>query len=588
MTTISHVRGCDPHSMIDFAADIVAQNEKFVTQVDAMNSSVDKAMDKWKGDGATAASERAVAHKLHGNHLATSIVDIADHYNTYGAQLADTKTALLKILDQEIPKGMSYDDDGNVTAPKMPSDGSNAVANALAQQVLDGQASGYQTRIKALLFQFGLSEVSANTAITTDLQLLGGYETTPDGAPPSSKVQDILDGNKQLPSDPKELRDFWDSLTPAEKDALYEHDQYIGNHDGLPTADRDRYNREKLDDEITHAQAAQDTVDQLTAQHPDWAKGENLPPENEPGAIFADRTKYDAWKTQLDDAKDRAAFLPDMRKVEGEANKPGRYLMVWDSVTGDSMAHAAVSAGNPDTATNVSTYVPGTAVTPEKIGGYMDRADLMRESAKAAGARDPAVITWIGYDTPPTAVDLGAHLDPTNWNIDDASNRKYADAGAPALNKFQEGLRASHDGNPSYNTVVGHSYGTAVVGDAAAHGNTLNADAVALVASPGTTVDHASDLHLTGVPQDQVPNKVYVSTAAHDVIYEAQLAEPFGTDPQDSSFGATHFASDPGKDGPFGISTEAHGQYWDIVDGKPCKSLVNLGDIIAGVEPTAK
>ncbi|QVI20907.1 hypothetical protein KHQ06_33310 [Nocardia tengchongensis] len=363
MTKISHVRNCFPQSMLDFAKDLVAQNDKFVTQVDAMESSVDKAMGKWKGDGATAASERAVAHKLHSNHLATTIVGIADHYNTYGPQLLDTKTALVKLLDQEMPHSMSYDDDGNVTAPTMPSDGSNAVANALAQQVLDGQARDYQKRIKALLFEFGLSEVSAKTAIDADLQLLTGYETTPDGAPPSSRVQDILDGKEQLPSDPKALHDFWESLTPAEKDALYEKDQYIGNHDGLPTADRDRYNRQKLDDELTNAQAAQDSVDQLTAQHPDWAKGENLPPENEPGAIFADRTKYDAWKKQLDDAKDRAKHLSDMQEVEKQVGQPNRYLMLWDSVTGDNNAHAAVSIGNP---TQLPTSQPMCPVRERK------------------------------------------------------------------------------------------------------------------------------------------------------------------------------------------------------------------------------
>ncbi|MEC3957120.1 hypothetical protein VMT65_29080 [Nocardia sp. CDC153] len=50
----------------------------FVAKVDAMETSVDKAMNSWKGDAATAASERAIAHKLHSNHLATTIIGIAD------------------------------------------------------------------------------------------------------------------------------------------------------------------------------------------------------------------------------------------------------------------------------------------------------------------------------------------------------------------------------------------------------------------------------------------------------------------------------------------------------------------------------
>ncbi|QVI20906.1 hypothetical protein KHQ06_33305 [Nocardia tengchongensis] len=232
--------------------------------------------------------------------------------------------------------------------------------------------------------------------------------------------------------------------------------------------------------------------------------------------------------------------------------------------------------------------MPGTGAKASNIGDDIDRADRMFNRARLSGAQDPAVITWVGYDTPPTPVDIGGHLDPTNWDVADASNQKYADAGADALDKFQAGLRATHDGGPSYNTVVAHSYGTTLVGDAAAHGRTLDANAVALVASPGTTVDYASDLHLTGIPEDQTPKHVYVTTADHDPIQVAQALQPFGMDPQDNRFGATKFSSDPGQTDWTYLTKPAHSEYWDIVNGKPNKALVNLGDIIAGREPTAK
>ena len=63
-----------------------------------------------------------------------------------------------------------------------------------------------------------------------------------------------------LPSDPAQSHEMWSTLSPADKDALFDHDNYIGNRDGLPVVDRDHYNRIKLDDELTRAEACGLTV----------------------------------------------------------------------------------------------------------------------------------------------------------------------------------------------------------------------------------------------------------------------------------------------------------------------------------------
>lgn len=200
----------------------------------------------------------------------------------------------------------------------------------------------------------------------------------------------------------------------------------------------------------------------------------------------------------------------------------------------------------------------------------------MYREAKFAGAEKPSVIAWFGYDAPQA--------------LPSATERSYADNAAPALDRFQDGLRASHDGSPSYNTVLGHSYGTTVVGDAASHGRTLNADAVVFAASPGTTVEHASDLSLAGVSHDDVGLHVFATKAANDPVplyadtriggYLTGLSD-FGRDPTDHDFGGQVFASDPGSSGPwytFGYDPAAHSQYWD----PGSKSLQGMGEIIAG------
>lgn len=416
--------------MLDYAADLVVQNDKFVAQVGQMERSVDSAMDRWKGGAAAAASERSVADKLRGSHLATAVVAIIDDYNTYGSQLEDTRNALLKILDVEIPAaGMTYDNDGNVQAPKVPSGADdNPGSTALAQQTLDGQASGFQTRVKALLTQFSDGETAAAQAIRAGLQELGQYEKDPDGDPVRSEVQSILDGKTKLPTDPKKLHEFWETLTPAEKDSLYGYDSYLGNRDGLPVVDRDHYNRLKLDDELTRARNGDPAV------------------------------------------KDKLADLQAIQKALGD--HPDAMLMLMDTQSGD-LAHAAVSIGNPDTAENVSVTAPGLNTNVRDSLGSMvneankiqdtaeDRLDKLKDNDPRKG-QEVATIAWIGADTPQGDYkDVAADLSgSTLEGYLDVADDSLAKEGAPKLASFYDGLRASHDGDPAHVTALGHSYGS--------------------------------------------------------------------------------------------------------------------------------
>ncbi|KZM70447.1 alpha/beta hydrolase [Nocardia terpenica] len=356
MTTISHVRQCNPQSMVTFAADLAAQNDTFTKRVEQANHDVDTTLNSWQGEAAAAASARGLSQELAGNHLSETVVTVADLFNGYGSELDGYRTALLTIVDGELPfAGLRVDDEGNVTAPTLPSASSsaaNSIAAGLVQQALHGHAAGFQARIKTLLAQFGDTENKAAQAITTELQLLDIYEKTPDGPPVRSQVQDILDGKAQLPTDPRQLHDFWQTLTPAEKDALWRHDQYLGNRDGLPAVDRDHYNRLKLQDELARAQAGDPTV------------------------------------------KDK---LGDLHTVSQSVAMPDRYLLLLDSQSG-AIPHAAIATGNPDTASNVATYVPGTTSRPSSIDREMDRSERMREQAQRSGAKDPSVVAWIGYE----------------------------------------------------------------------------------------------------------------------------------------------------------------------------------------------
>jgi hypothetical protein len=126
--------------------------------------------------------------------------------------------------------------------------------------------------------------------------------------------------------------------------------------------------------------------------------------------------------------------------------------------------------------------------------------------------------------------------------------------------------------------VVGHSYGSLVVGKAAADGG-FDADEVVFVGSPGVGVDSAAQLN---VP----PGHVWSSTARTDLIQYAAVSPVgllggfgrpdhylwFGHNPSDPGFGARTFATQPDA---------GHLGYWD--PGRP--ALDALADITLGRNP---
>ncbi|CAM3896654.1 alpha/beta hydrolase [Smaragdicoccus niigatensis] len=457
-----------------------------------------------------------------------------------------------------------------------------------------------QDRIRALLAE--ADDVDDRLARTID------YADGDIDIPPfHADVQSILDGRSTPPNDPAAFHDWWSQLSREEKDALWEHDQYLGNHGGMPAEDRDHYNRRKLDDELTRSAMAHSEVEILEKAHPDWARGENIP-----GIKMADRGDYYQFLSHLSDARGRAKDYDDLRATKeqldpnradrtGETH-PDRLLLVLDTATGDR-PHVAIAQGNPDTADNVATYVPGTGSRPSKMGEDMVRVDSMHDAAVAAGGAKTSVIAWFGYDAPQEI-------------YGDAPQREYAEKAAPLLDRFQEGLRGSHIGEPSVNTVIGHSYGTTVVGAAASGGHVLDADQVVFVASPGTMVDHAADLRLTGIAPADMADHVFATKAAHDPVplypmahngatvriiehgasllpgigdaftgfftYQGLTTDDFGADPTGADFGGTTFSSDPGTATRIaGFDTynpAAHSEYWTEHNA----ALQNMGSIIAG------
>ncbi|GAA1996829.1 alpha/beta hydrolase [Catenulispora subtropica] len=387
-------------------------------------------------------------------------------------------------------------------------------------------------------------------ALTRGMQLFSGLNgavqcCAADYAALDSLVSDSF-GGKLTPtvpargSDPTAVKKWWDALSDDQRNTLLTTDAAeIGALDGVPAADRDIANRSVL------STLRQETEHQLT----DLKNTPLSPYESEGGAYMLRQRQIDALQTKLDG-------MDELQKVLRPATDgtPPKYLLEVDT---DGVGHAIVASNNPDTSANVVTVVPGvsTDLSVGHVDAYTHAADSIVASAHTADAsQSTSAVAWMNYDAPP--------------NVPSALFSSPAIAGGPTLDHFQQALYATHDpSDPMHTTVIGHSYGTTVVGEASKAAGGLRADDVILAASPGINVDNAAAMHTPGGP-----THVWATRDDHDPIV---WAEGFhDTDPVTPAFGAHVF--DAGE-GPSGFLA-AHSYYFD----PSSPAMANFGRIATG------
>jgi len=349
-----------------------------------------------------------------------------------------------------------------------------------------------------------------------------------DAAAPVSRASTV----PAFGTDPRLVRTWWAGLTPSEQEGLLLHrPDAVGRLDGVPVGVRDLANRVRLEAERDHLRR----------------RRKDLLAEAPTRLTRAELSRVDAHLRGLDALVARLA----------DPSRPRAYLL---DLAADGDGQAVVAIGDPDHATDVLTFVPGAGSDLSGIGGVVDRAELVAKRAAQLGPdHRVAAIAWLGYDAPdgPAAAGAGAAHDAEG-----------------ALDRFQDGLRATHEGERSHNTVLGHSYGTLTAGVTARDAG-LDADDLVFVGSPGVGVDRVGELRLPA-------GHVWSSTAANDPVQRfapgfgqiladtlANLRDPFsfhhygdarpdvllwhGRNPSADSFSARVFTSDP--DG-------GHGGYW--------------------------
>ncbi|MBA0125147.1 alpha/beta hydrolase [Haloechinothrix sp. YIM 98757] len=531
MVSFSDLRDADP-SAYD---DIADQWARLAGELDATARDIKRAaggLDGWSGEAADMAREH-IADVRSGYDTAAEYIDrIPGVLRTLSDAISDAQERVNRAVDTAEARDMVHVDrvTGAVSTPPGVAPGDMRTDEQLAAD-------------RELVTELN-DAITAAVADATEADRVASRQLDdlmPDDAGLSSEA--VGSGNivtpSELPQDDwsaAEVKEWWDELTPMQQEsAIYTHGDSIGTMDGIPVEARDRANRIRFADEYADLEARRDALIAL-------GDDRSLTQDNE--------------LRELNDVHEGMDAIKERLEREPTGNAPQAYLLDFET---EGNGRGIVATGNPDTADNTVTNVPGTGSGLSSMPGELSKADRILEAAGQYSSAETAAVTWIGYDAPQDV-------------LFEAPRESYADEAAPDLAGFQNGLDATHEGGGGHNTVIGHSYGSTVVGHTARdHG--LTVDNMVFLGSPGVGVDHAGELNID-------PENVYASTAENDIIRAgAAVSHGLGDSPIDEDFGAVEFRSDPGTDGlgPLG-STDAHSEYWD----RQNESLKNLGRIVTG------
>lgn len=359
---------------------------------------------------------------------------------------------------------------------------------------------------------------------------------------------------------PSQNAAWWKSLS-------YEQQQFLINRrpddirhlDGLPAVARDRANKHALDgylhaDGTYRAGAFEESKEELSAATEEYnkARKEYLKAASETSTnhIPADlREKYRKATERMRVAQEHYDDLAAIRRQTNDTERaksglPPAYLLDFNYDEKYQRTTAIVSSGNPDTATHVSTLVPGIGTNVRgDLGDYMEINERLRKQTKHAGINpnNVATISYLGYVAPKN----------DGTNIRQAADIGFADRAAPKLARFEEGLRASAEANNHnfVNTLLGHSYGSTTSGKSMTLVAPGTVDRFIMCGSPGSGA-HSIDAY--NVPKEHVYES---SIPEGDAVQGLGPDASYGRNPRKLE-GITHLSGD---------ATDAK-DYWHTYD----------------------
>ena len=403
---------------------------------------------------------------------------------------------------------------------------------------------------------------------------------------------------------PSQVAAWWNSLPDDRKQLFMDHrPDEIRHLDGLPAYARDRANKHALDgylhaDGTYRAGAFEESKEELSAATEEYnkAKKEYLKAASETSTnhIPADlREKYRKAAERMRVAQEHYDDLSAIRRQTNDFERaksglPPTYLLDFDYDKDHQRTTAIVSSGNPDTATHVSTLVPGIGTNVRgDLGDYMEINERLRKQTKHAGINpnNVATISYLGYVAPKN----------DGTNIRQAADIGFADRAAPKLARFEEGLRASAEANNHnfLNTLIGHSYGSTTSGKSMTLVAPGTVDRFIMCGSPGSGVQSIDEYN---VPKDHV----YVSSIpTHDSVQDlnALASSGYGKDPRNLD-GITHLSGDATDSADYWVNKKSPGisRWWTDVThsfehhmdyfDEGTRTSQDFANIIAGTDQT--
>ncbi|MFD5453115.1 alpha/beta hydrolase [Streptomyces sp. NPDC127100] len=373
-----------------------------------------------------------------------------------------------------------------------------------------------------------------------------------------------------LPQPPKEgsaedNAEWWKSLSPEEQSAwISANPKTVGELNGLPSAIRDEANRIVFDETRAQLRMELNSIPKPPANEWTWITSGPYPSKVHTDEWMDWHREYGDRSKQLNQTLKGMGYIQDRFDRTGVRGLPEAYLLGFDP-KGLGDGKVIIANGNPDTADHVAVYVPGTYAGLEKIGEGGDHGDIGRgeklwtESSALSPGQNISTITWLDYNAPDNIVPQ-------------ATSGKYAEEGGPRLYDFLQGNREAHEnasGSTAHTTVIGHSYGSTVVGVSAQTGSWKDPEAVddyIFAGSPGVQADHAADL---GAGADHV--WAMGGPGDDQVVRQGGRLMGLGdnlTIPTDESFGGNIMKSD----------SDGHSGFWD----ESSQSLRNQAAVISG------
>lgn len=531
----------DPGAIRECGGQLLAAS----AQIDDLGTFVagDARVSDWTGVGSTAYHQSITPIGSRADAMSLALRGVARRVDAHAEEMEALETTrdTLDERRRHLGQQISFLRDQAAVAEPEDVPGLQAQCDGVAREV-----EGYETDLTTWVSDIATEETAMKEAFNRVLTLDQVEDSYGGVADPADEA---LATKPPGGASPAEVNEWWDGLTPEQRQAVIAASPgSVGNLDGIPATARDAANTVALDRDLA-----------------DWGAAEDA------GVITEDERTWLENARAAQDAIDRIEGRED--PLTGEPIETQVYT--YDPTAFDGDGAIAVSAGNIDTADNVSVVVPGLGTDAESAGYQADRAATMYESSRYLdGSQSNATMFWIGYDAPDNVPwDEG-------WDAAGVVREDLAEAGGERLADTIDGLRESRDGEPAHLSVVGHSYGSTTTGHALGdHG--MDVDDVIFVGSPGVggDNDNVDDL---GVD----PDHVWAGANSFDPV--ADLGNRgavhlenlgglgMGDDPVEDDFGANRFEAESSyhSANPF----EDHSKYFD----HDTESLYNISQIING------